>query len=101
VRQFVTRLLPILLLAVVAPTVSGAEQRTVILRERATVDLLQGTFPMELIKIRGYLIDVKLDGKKRRLKRGEAFSPSGGNCSVVFHKVSPETRIARFLTDCS
>ncbi len=79
---------------------STAAERVVILRERASVDLLDGALTLELKKIRGYTIDVRIDGKNRKLKRGETFSPDSGVCSVTFLKVSPETRIARFLTDC-
>lgn len=79
---------------------STAAERVVILRERTSVELLDGALSLELRKIRGYTIDVRIDGKKRKLKRGETFSPDGGVCSVRFLKVSPETRIARFLTDC-
>ena len=71
-----------------------------ILRERASVELLDGALSLELMKIRGYTIDVRIDGQKRKLKRGESFGPASGACSVTFQKVSPETRIARFLTDC-
>lgn len=79
---------------------STAAERVVILRERASVELLDGAFSLELRKIRGYTIDVRIDGKKRKLKRGETFEPENGGCSITFLKVSPETRIARFLTDC-
>ncbi len=84
--------------------VSKPDQRVVILRERAAIELHNqhnGALTLELLKIRGYRIDVRIDGKKRTLKRGESFSSVGGECSVTFQKVSPETPIARFLTDCS
>ena len=79
---------------------SGADQRVVILREGATLTLLDQTFSMKLLKIRGYSIDVRLDGVRKTLKKGQTFSPNDGGCSVTFRKISPETRIARFLTDC-
>lgn len=75
-------------------------QRVLILRERTSLQLLEGAFTLELVKIRGYTIDVRIAGQKQKLKRGESFSPANGGCSVTFQKISPETRIARFLTDC-
>ena len=83
-----------------ATAASADEQRVMILRERASVELLDGALSLELMKIRGYTIDVRIDGQKRKLKRGETFEPRNGVCSVTFQKISPEARIARFLTDC-
>ena len=83
-----------------ATAASADEQRVMILRERKSIGLLDGTFPVQLLKIRGYSIDVRIEGEKRTLKRGESFGPASGACSVTFQKISPETRIARFLTDC-
>lgn len=83
-----------------AAAYADTEQRVVILRERATLQLLDGAFTIQLLKIRGYTVDVRLDGEKRTLKRGQTFGPDNGACSVTFQKISPETRIARFLTDC-
>lgn len=88
-------------LAMLAPAMSDTDQRVVILRERTSVQLLDGTFSLELLKIRGYMIDVRIQGEKRKLKQGESFSPESGECTVTFQKVSPETPIARFRTDCS
>ena len=88
---------------VVGPLSTRADTvpRTIVLRERATASLLDGAFTFELLKIRGYSVDVRIHGKRRLLKIGQSFSPAGSACSVTFKKISPETRIARFVTDCS
>ena len=83
-----------------AAAYTDTEQRIVILREQATLQLLDGDFTIQLVKIRGYTVDVRIGGEKRTLKRGQTFGPDNGACSVTFVKISPETRIARFLTDC-
>jgi hypothetical protein len=97
-------LLPIFLLSCLfAPpqrTLAEEGLRTLVVRERAETSLLDGTFSFRVLKLRGYSIDVRVAGEKRTLKIGESFAPSGGTCSVTFRKISPETRIARFLTDC-
>lgn len=89
--------------AVSAPAFATPDtgQRVVTLREQASVELLDGGFSLELLKIRGYMINVRVNGHKRKLKRGDSVSPQGAECTVTFQKISPETRIARFLTDCS
>ena len=79
---------------------AGEGQRTLVVRERASASLLQGAFTFDVLKLRGYSIDVRIEGERRVLKMGETFSPTGADCQVVFRKISPETRIARFLTDC-
>lgn len=97
-------LLAVLGVAIAAPVPAAQPepgQRVLILRERASLQLLEGAFTLELVKIRGYTIDVRIAGEKQKLKRGESFSPEDGECSVTFQKISPETRIARFLTDCN
>ena len=103
-RRFHRKLLPVLLaistMTHAAAAYADTEQRVVILRERATLQLLDGDFAIQLVKIRGYTVDVRIDGEKRTLKRGQTFGPANGACSVTFVKISPETRIARFLTDC-
>jgi hypothetical protein len=91
------------MLAVSAPAFANPDsgQRVVILRERTSLELLDGSFSLELLKIRGYMINIRVNGNKRKLKRGDSVSPQGAKCTVTFQKISPETRIARFLTDCS
>ncbi|MEM7212531.1 MAG: hypothetical protein AAF479_11665 [Pseudomonadota bacterium] len=79
---------------------SDAAQRVVVLREGATLTLLDQAFAMKLLKIRGYSVDVRIDGARRTLKKGDTFSPNDGGCFITFRKISPETRIARFGTDC-
>lgn len=83
-----------------APADATAETRTVAVRELKTASLLDGAFEFQLVKIRGYSIDVRIAGKKQKLKLGESFEPESGECKVTFRKISPETRIARFETDC-
>lgn len=88
-----------------ALTVPGAAladpaQRVVVLREGATLSLLAEPIALKLLKIRGYSIDVRMNGMRQTLKKGQTVSLDGGTCSVTFRKISPETRIARFLTDC-
>lgn len=99
--SWVAPLLLATLMAMPALAISDTGQRVVILRERASVELLNGSFTLELLKIRGYMIDVRIEGEKRTLKKGETFSPKSNECSVMFQKISPETPIARFLTNCS
>ena len=76
------------------------DERTIVLRERGEMSLLNGSFTFKLLKIKGYSVDVRVGGQRRNLKFGEAFSSPEGECSVKFDEISPETRIARFLTDC-
>ena len=52
------------------------------------------------MKLKGYFVDIMLAGERRRLKLGDSFGPPDGSCTVIFHEISPETRIARFFTDC-
>ena len=77
-----------------------SDQRTIILRERASASVLDGAFSFKLLRMKGYSIDVRVAGRKQTLKFGDALEPSGADCTVVFHEISPETRIARFRTDC-
>ena len=94
------------LIAIALLVVSGAApnadeaMRTLVVRERATASLLDDSFTFRVMKLRGYSIDIMLRGEKLTLKLGDAFSPDHGACTVVFRKISPETRIARFQTDC-
>ena len=74
--------------------------RTLIVRERATASLLDGAFTFKLLKIRGYGIEIRIDGERRALKLDDTLVPESGDCTVTFEEISPETRIARFLTDC-
>ena len=91
----------VVLLGVTCSAVSSAaaDERVVILREGVSAELLDGTFTLKLLKIRGYNIDVRINDEKQKLKRGQTISPDG-DCYVTFRKVSPETRIARFATNC-
>lgn len=91
-----------ILAGVCAGAVAGAaaEGRVLPVRERATAPLLDESFTFKVIKLQGYSVDVRINGEKRRLKLGEAFSPPGADCLVTFEEISPETRIARFRTDC-
>ncbi len=77
-----------------------SKERTIIVRERNTASVLDGAFSFKLLKMKGYSVDIRVDGTKRTLKFGDAITPPGTDCTVVFHEISPETRIARFLTDC-
>ena len=88
---------------VVGPTVTHAdkEQRTIVVRERATASLLNGEFSFKVLKIKGYSIEIKVGGEKRVLKIGQSISPTDANCSVIFEEIATETRIARFITNCS
>lgn len=96
-----------LLLALVLTTIgathglSESGERTLVVRERHSADLLNGAFTFTVLKIRGYSIDVRIDGERRKLKIGRSFQPAGGDCTVLFEEISPETRIARFLTNCA
>ena len=82
------------------PVQANPDMRTLVVRERNAATLLDGTFTFRVLKLRGYSIDVRLPDGKRVMKMGQSFAPDGADCSVIFKKISPETRIARFLTDC-
>ena len=86
----------------IAPAIADtkADQRTIILRERASASVLDGAFSFKLLRMKGYSVDVRVAGQKQTLKFGDAIAPAGANCTIVFHEISPETRIARFRTDC-
>ena len=96
------RYLPVILLAILAalPLRATAEERTLVVRERNTANLLDGAFSFRVLKLRGYSIDIRVGDERRVLKIGQAFSAPNGACTVTFRKISPETRIARFRTDC-
>lgn len=79
---------------------ADADKRTLVVRERTIVSLLGGDFVFKLLRMRGYSIDVSVAGQRRALKFGDAIMPPGADCQVVFEEISPETRIARFVTDC-
>lgn len=79
---------------------AGNVERTLVVREGRSASLLGGDFSIEVLKIRGYSIVVRIDGERRVLKLGQSVASVGASCSVRFKKISPETRIARFLTDC-
>ena len=74
--------------------------RTVVVREKAEASLMDGAFTFKLLKMRGYSVDIRVAGEKRVLKIGDRFTPGSGSCEVIFEENSPETRIARFATDC-
>ena len=74
--------------------------RTLVVRERATATLIDETFDFRVMKLKGYSIDIMLAGQKRKLKLGESFGPKDQSCTVIFEEISPETRIARFQTNC-
>ena len=82
------------------PSLSDPQHRTLVVRERNSATLMDGAFAFTVLKIRGYSIDIRIAGERRTLKIGQSFQPAGGDCSVLFEENSPETRIARFLTDC-
>lgn len=82
------------------PAFADPNSRTLVLRERVTATLLDGDFAFKLLKIRGYTVDVRIDGERRNLKIGEQFRAGDADCSVVFEEVLPETRIVHFQTDC-
>lgn len=94
-------LLVVFLLAEPTMTLADAEQRTIVVRERATASLLNGAFAFKVLKIRGYSIEIKIFGEKRVLKIGQSIAPESAECSVVFKEIATETRLARFSTDCS
>ena len=81
-------------------SLASDEMRVLVVRERATANLSGGALSFKLLKIRGYSIDIRVSGQKRRLKLGETIFTEDANCTVVFEEISPETRIARFRTDC-
>ena len=83
-----------------APALADPNSRTLVLRERTTATLLDGGFAFKLLKIRGYTVDVRIDGERRKLKIGDQFPAGDADCSVVFEEILPETRIAHFQTDC-
>lgn len=94
-------------IAIVALLVAGlgaahadTQHRTVVVREQAVATLLGGDLTFTLLKISGYTVDIRVDGARRTLKLGDAIHPDGAACSVIFEEISPETRIARFVTDC-
>ena len=94
------RLAVIATIAGVASGAVAAEQRTIVVHEGATTTLAGGAAELKVVKLNGYSIDVRINGEKRRMKLGEGFTPEGADCAVTFKKISPETEIARFQTDC-
>lgn len=95
-------LIPALIATATGGALLAAEDgfRTLVVRERATVTLSEDALTFRVMKLRGYSIDIMLAGAKRTLKLGEGFGPADDACRVIFHEISPETRIARFRTDC-
>lgn len=91
------------LMAVSSAAVTNASDdgfRTLVVRERATATLIDDAFTFRVMKLKGYSVDIMLAGQKRKLKLGDSFGPADASCTVTFEEISPETRIARFLTDC-
>ena len=91
------------LMAVASGAVTSASDegfRTLVVRERATATLIDDTFSFRVMKLKGYSVDIMLAGKKRTLKLSESFGPADASCIVTFEEISPETRIARFQTNC-
>ena len=74
--------------------------RTLVVRERAAASLLDDSFTFRVMKLKGYSINIMFLGEKRKLKLGDSFGPADSACTVVFEEISPETRIARFQTNC-
>ena len=100
-QRAITATLLMVSLALSAPLAAAdSDMRVLVVRERATASLSEGKLVFKLLKIRGYSIDIRIDGEKRRLKLGEAIAPARADCTVIFEEISPETRIARFRTDC-
>ncbi len=95
-------LIPVLMVIAVNSAAEAAEDgfRTLVVRERATATLAENTLSFRVMKLRGYSIDIMLAGVKQSLKLGDSFASADAACTVVFHEISPETRIARFRTDC-
>lgn len=89
-----------MLLASPSAVWAEGDGRVVVVRERSEASVLDGALQFQLMKLRGYSIDLKINGDRQTLKLGEAFSAADGTCDVVFEEVSPETRIARFRTTC-
>jgi len=99
------RTLPIVFavaIAAAAPGLAddGTDARVLVVRERHTASLMDAAFNFKVLKLRGYSIDVRIEGERRVLRLGQSFGPSDGTCKVTFEEISPETRIARFLTTC-
>ena len=78
----------------------ATEQRTIVVREHAVADLLNGALTFKLVKINGYSIKVRVSGKDMVLKVGQSFSGTTVDCSVIFEEIATETRLARFKTNC-
>ncbi|MEO1494131.1 MAG: hypothetical protein AAFV19_18415 [Pseudomonadota bacterium] len=76
------------------------DTRVLVVRERHTASLLDGAFAFKVLKIRGYSIDIRAEGARTVLRLGQSLSPKDASCIVTFEEISPETRIARFVTDC-
>lgn len=83
-----------------ATSMSAEGLRVLPVRERAVAEFPDRAFSFKLLKIRGYSVDIRMDGERRKLKIGQSFAPEGAGCTLIFKKISPETRIARFATDC-
>ncbi|MEM1300684.1 MAG: hypothetical protein AAGH68_15535 [Pseudomonadota bacterium] len=88
-------------LAVLPVTAMSNEGLRVLpVRELAVAEFPDKAFSFKLLKIRGYSVDIRMAGQRRMLKIGQSFAPEDAGCTLIFKKISPETRIARFATDC-
>lgn len=91
----------LIIFASTAPALAAEDGfRTIVVREKTSTALINDSFTFKVMKLRGYSIDIMLAGEKRKLKLGDSFGPTDSACAVVFHEISPETRIARFQTNC-
>ncbi|MEM7270782.1 MAG: hypothetical protein AAF401_16215 [Pseudomonadota bacterium] len=77
-----------------------AAERTLPIRERSEASLLDGAVTLKVVKLKGYYVDIRMNDEKQTLKIGQTVSPPGSDCRITFVKISPETPIARFSTDC-
>ena len=96
-------ILPCLITLTLFPAVianATTSERVLAVREGKTASINDGARNFTLLKIRGYSVDVRVEDVRHKLKIGETVPLGDATCSVRFQKVSPETRIARFRTDC-
>ncbi len=100
-KSFLTPVVFACLLAGPTVTFADTDERTIVVRERTEASLLDGQFIFKLLRINGYSIDIKVGGESKRLIVGQSFAPETAECSVMFEEIATETRLARFLTNCS
>ena len=91
----------LLTFAVATPLLASEDGlRTLVVREKTTASLAGDRFSFKVVKLKGYSVDIRTADGKRTLKLGDSFGPADASCTVKFEEISPETRIARFKTDC-